>query len=887
MEKEGGYVNRPPLLDGDNYDYWKSRMVAFLKSVDSRTWKAVLKGWSHPMVTDKEGKSTLKLKAEEDWSKDEDELALGNSKALNALFNGVDTKMFKLIKHCVVAKDAWEILKTYNEGTKKVKMAKLQLLTTKFESLKMKEDENIHEYHMNIMDIANSSESLGEKMSEEKLVRKILRSLPARFDMKVTAIEEANDVSEMKVEELIGSLKTFEVAINDKSESRFKSIAFVSNAEDNETKDSDAGDNISESIALIGKQLNRVIQRIERKSGTNVGTNAKANQLNINKNTSTQKKIREEDQGYQGKVQCHECEGYGHIRSECPNYIKRRALAATWSDGDTDSEDEHVSAKYDKALTGVCGDEPSTEFSYEELLGFYKKACEENQELTKIMESQLNDMEYLRKENDSLYREISRLKDEKESLLADMEDLDIEVRVLKYKIESIKQDLSDERLGERFSLEKLTLDPHKKKGQKPQHLSQHPRSRVKTPYEEKICHYCKEKGHIKAVCSARQRDIQVSECSEGPKKEWKPKDETSLIAHTSLKVTSKDDWYFDSGCSKHMTGAGAILTKFTPQPTSYVTFGDGAKGEIKGKGKIVNKDLPNLDDVLLVNGLTANLISISQLCDLNLRVNFTKEGCVVTNDNKEVIMKGVRSKDNCYLWVPIDFKVLSTCLMSKEDDVQLWHQKLGHLHLRGIKKIISKEAIRGLPQLSIKEDTVCGECQIGKQVKTSHPKLQHLSSTRVLELLHMDLMGPMQVESIGGKRYALVVVDDFSRYTWIEFLKEKSKTFGIFRELCLQVQNEKSTTVVKIRSDHGKEFENRLFHELCASEGMKHEFSSPITPQQNGIAERKNRTIQEAARVMPHATPSVPQASFEFENKEPEEVHTDDEVVKVTPPTAT
>ncbi|MCI09416.1 gag-pol polyprotein, partial [Trifolium medium] len=130
-------------------------MIAFLKSIDSRTWKAVLKGWSHPVIVDKEDKSTLELKAEEDY-----------------------TKMFKLIKHCIVAKEAWEILKTYIEGTKKVKMDKLQFLTTKFENLKMKDDETIHDFHMNVMDIANSSESLGEKMPEEKLVRKILRSLP-------------------------------------------------------------------------------------------------------------------------------------------------------------------------------------------------------------------------------------------------------------------------------------------------------------------------------------------------------------------------------------------------------------------------------------------------------------------------------------------------------------------------------------------------------------------------------------------------------------------------------------------------------------------------------------------------------------------------------------
>ncbi|MCH84114.1 copia-type polyprotein, partial [Trifolium medium] len=555
---------------------------------------------------------------------------------------------------------------------------------------------------------------------------------------------------------------------------------------------------------------------MEKKSGTNVGTYVRPNQSNISKSSSTQKKTKEEDQGYQGKVQCHECKGYGHIKSECPNFIKRRALAVSWSDGDTDSEDEHVSAKCVRALTGVCDDDPSTELSYKELLAFYKQACEENQELTRRVETQQKTMDSMIKEKDGLYDSIFHLKDEKESLLADMEDLDIEVRVLKYKLESIKQDLSDER-------------------------------------PDKICHYCGEKGHIKAFCYVLQRDKQDTESAEGSKRVWKPKDGASLIAHTSLRVTSKDDWYFDSGYSKHMTGAGGILTKFTPRPTSYVTFGDGAKGAIKGKGKIVSNDLPKLDDVLLVNGLTANLISISQLCDLNLRVNFTKEWCSVTNDNKEVIMKGVRSKDNCYLWVPLDFKVLSTCLMSKEDNVKLWHQKLGHMRLRGMKKIISKEAIRGLPQLSIEEETICGECQIGKQVKTSHPKVHHMSSTRVLELLHMDLMGPMQVESIGGKRYALVIVDDFSRYTWIEFLKEKSETFRIFRELCLQVQNEKSTTVVKIRSDHGREFENGMFYEFCASEGIKHEFSSPITPQQNGIAERKNRTIQEAARVMLHA----------------------------------
>src|SRR3954463_7367962 len=125
----------------------------------------------------------------------------------------------------------------------------------------------------------------------------------------------------------------------------------------------------------------------------------------------------------------------------------------------------------------------------------------------------------------------------------------------------------------------------------------------------------------------------------------------ALIAHTSLRVSAKEDWYFDSGCSRHMTGLKNLLVDIKSHSTSYVTFGDGAKGEIKGVGKLDCSGVPNLEDVLLVKDLNANLISISQLCDQGYQVNFTKDECVVTNEEKEVVMRGVRSKNNCFLWV--------------------------------------------------------------------------------------------------------------------------------------------------------------------------------------------------------------------------------------------
>ncbi|CAJ2665853.1 unnamed protein product [Trifolium pratense] len=408
--------------------------------------------------------------------------------------------------------------------------------------------------------------------------------------------------------------------------------------------------------------------------------------------------------------------------------------------------------------------------------------------------------------------------------------------------------------------------PHQQRWQRPRFIPR-PRSR----YHSWRCHHCGKKGHIRPYCyklygypseAPQESDPFITKT----RMEWKQKDDVintkeytaessgkGLIAHTSLRASSKEDWYFDSGCSRHMTGVEKYLKEVKSYATSFVTFGDGAKGEIRGIGRLIDHGLPKLENVLLVKGLTANLISISQLCDQGMKVNFTKNECLVSNNEGDILMRGIRSKDNCYLWIPLEEGNVSTCFLTKNEEVKLWHQKLGHLNLKSMKRVISEEAVRGLPILQIQEGNICGECQIGKQTKVSHQKLQHLSTSRVLELLHMDLMGPIQVESLGGKKYVLVIVDDFSRYTWVNFIREKSETFEEFKNLCVQLQKEKDCGIVRIRSDHGKEFENSKFADFCAAEGIIHEFSSPITPQQNGVVERKNRTLQESARVMLHA----------------------------------
>ncbi|KAK2374735.1 gag-protease polyprotein [Trifolium repens] len=268
MDRNEGSINRPPVLNGSNYDYWKARMIAFIKSMDPKAWKAIVTGWNHPIVSAEDGSSILK--GEGDWTPEEETESNNNSKALNAIFNGVDENIFKLINKCTEAKQAWEILQTAHEGTSKVRMSKLQLLTSKFENLRMEDDKTISEFNTRVRDIANSCFALGEKIPEKKLAIKILRSLPNRFSMKVTAIEESQDLSTMKVDELIGSLQTFEMTFEDKLEKKMKNLAFKS-------EESQSEDCLSEAIALLTKKFNESVNRIRAKWRTSVPENMSNN----------------------------------------------------------------------------------------------------------------------------------------------------------------------------------------------------------------------------------------------------------------------------------------------------------------------------------------------------------------------------------------------------------------------------------------------------------------------------------------------------------------------------------------------------------------------------------------------------------------------------------
>ncbi|CAM8944465.1 unnamed protein product [Rhodiola kirilowii] len=211
--REGQNISRALLLEEDKFGYWRMRMKAFLKSQDEYVWKVVEQGWTHP-VTIGEG-SKVVLVTEDKWSEAQKNAEVANSKAMNAIFSAVDGKNFKMISTRAFAKTAWDILGTAHDGTKKVKISRMEMILSKFESLRMKEDETIADFNTRLLDISNESFALGEPMSEENLVRTVLRSLPKRHAMKALAVKDARDVTTMRLDALMGSLQTHEMEMNE------------------------------------------------------------------------------------------------------------------------------------------------------------------------------------------------------------------------------------------------------------------------------------------------------------------------------------------------------------------------------------------------------------------------------------------------------------------------------------------------------------------------------------------------------------------------------------------------------------------------------------------------------------------------------------------------
>ncbi|GJR57653.1 retrovirus-related pol polyprotein from transposon TNT 1-94 [Tanacetum coccineum] len=319
------------------------------------------------------------------------------------------------------------------------------------------------------------------------------------------------------------------------------------------------------------------------------------------------------------------------------------------------------------------------------------------------------------------------------------------------------------------------------------------------------------------------------------KKIWMPKirkDDVSTSISPTIDIVSRITnivqlilFIVDSGCTKHMMGNLKLLCNFVEK---------------------------FLGTVYYVEGLNHNLFSVGQFCDADLEVAFRKSTCFVRDLQGNDLLTGNRGSDLYTISLQETTSSTPICFMAKASPTQawLWHRRLSHLNFDYITLLSKKDIVTGLPKLTYVKDQLCSSCEMSKAKRSSFKSKAVPSSKGRLNLLHMDLCGPMRVASINGKKYILVIVDDYSRYTWTLFLRSKDETPEVLKDFLTMIQRNLQAQVITVRTDRGTEFLNKTLHAYFKEEGIEHQTSTPRTPEQNGVVERRNRTLVEAARTM-------------------------------------
>ena len=300
-----------------------------------------------------------------------------------------------------------------------------------------------------------------------------------------------------------------------------------------------------------------------------------------------------------------------------------------------------------------------------------------------------------------------------------------------------------------------------------------------------------------------------------------------------------------------MTGNKSMLLEFVEKAGPSVSYGDGNLGQTLGYDNIVLGNVI-IEKVGLVSGLKHNLLSISQITDRGYHVSFMEEHCeIISKKTDKIVLTGYRHGNIYVANLSSNTDGNVTCLLSKAsvNDSWIWHKKLSHLNFCNLNDLVRKDLVRGLPKVLYNPDGLCDACHEAKQSRTSFKNKTESSIEEPLHLLHLDLFGHVNVLSINRKRYALVIVDEFTRFTWVYFLFKKDETPEILLEHVKLLENGSSHKVKVLRSDNGTEFKNSHMNEFCKFKGISYEFSASGIPQQNGVVERKNMTLIEAERT--------------------------------------
>ena len=313
----------------------------------------------------------------------------------------------------------------------------------------------------------------------------------------------------------------------------------------------------------------------------------------------------------------------------------------------------------------------------------------------------------------------------------------------------------------------------------------------------------------------------------------------------------------DSGASHHITNDQSLLVNERPSNVA-ITFGNGASANAISEGDVllgmglVSARQITLKDVLCIPSATANLFSIPCAAARGAEITFGKDSCSVSVAG--VVELRAQRRSNGLFCVPGKQQGFVQLVAPPKESAELWHRRFGHLGYRSLARLASAKMVDGLavpPEAfaTAAHDGLCEPCVLAKQQRAPFPNSQS-QSARPLELLHMDVCGPLPVASLGGSKYVVTFLDDFSRLSVVKPVARKSCVPDVVRATVELLENQSGVRLQKVRTDNGSEYVNSELGTFFAQKGVVHERTVPYTPEQNGAAERLNRTLMERARAM-------------------------------------